>query len=290
MEKVRSLKPLLYILPSFFLAATIISYPIIDLLFLSFNDVGAFGNTNGFVGLLNYKDVFNDELFFEVLLRTFYWTTSVVLGTIIISLPISLVLKEDFYGKSIATTIIMLPWVISLAMTAVIWKWILNPDYGMLNNILMNFGLISENISLLANANTAFPIQIFIGILVSIPFTVSVFMGGLSSIPKDIYEAAYLDGASYLKRFKTLTLPLLKPFINIAIILNMIYVFNSFPIIWIMTEGGPSNSTDILPTYLYKLAFKYGDIDLAACVSIIMLLLLLSVTIAYTYFLIKEEK
>ena len=160
----------------------------------------------------------------------------------------------------------------------------------MLNSVLLSFGLIDENIGWLANASTAFPMQILIGILVSIPFTISILMGGLTSIPRDIYEAAFLDGASYFTRLRTLTLPLLKPFINIAIVLNVIYVFNSFPIIWILTEGGPSNSTDILPTYLYKMAFQYGEIGLAAAVSIIMLSLLLMFTFIYAYVAMKEKK
>ncbi|MCP4969228.1 MAG: sugar ABC transporter permease [Arcobacter sp.] len=286
----KSLKPLVYILPSFLLAFLIISYPIIDLIRLSVNDVSSFGDIEGFIGLLNYQDIFEDELFFEVLLRTLYWTVGVVFGTVIISVPIALALNEDFYGKGFARTIVMLPWAISLAMTAVIWKWILNPDYGMLNHLLLSLGLIDSNVGWLADASTAFPIQIFIGILVSIPFTISILMGGLTSIPTDIYEAAYLDGSSYWHRLKTLTLPLLKPFINIAIVLNVIYVFNSFPIIWILTEGGPSNSTDILPTYLYKMAFQYGEIGLAAAVSMIMLALLLVFTFVYAYFAMKEKK
>lgn len=286
----KSLKPLLYIAPSFLLAFIIISYPIIDLIRLSLNDVGTFGDLKGFNGFLNYKDVFEDELFFEVLLRTFYWTIFVVIGTIIISLPIALILNEDFYGKGIARTIIMLPWAISLAMTAIIWKWLLNPDYGMLNHFLLSIGLISENIGWLADASTAFPIQILIGILVSIPFTISIFLGGLTSIPTDIYEAAYLDGSSYLQRLRTLTIPLMKPFISIAIVLNVIYVFNSFPIIWILTEGGPSNSTDILPTYLYKIAFQYGEIGLAASISIIMLSILLIFTFIYAYVAMRGKK
>jgi len=288
--KAGSLKPLLFILPSFLLAFVIIAYPIIDLVRLSLNDVGTFGEMNGFIGSLNYQDVFEDELFVEVLLRTLYWTFFVVAGTVAISIPIALILNEDFYGKGIARTVIMLPWAISLAMTAVIWKWLLNPDYGMLNHLLLNLGLITENVGWLADADTAFPLQILIGILVSIPFTISILMGGLTSIPTDIYEEAYLDGSSYWQRLKTLTLPLLKPFINIAVVLNVIYVFNSFPIIWILTEGGPSNSTDILPTYLYKLAFREGEIGLASALSVIMLLILLGFTIVYAYFAMKKER
>ncbi len=280
---------MLFILPSFVLAFVIIAYPIIDLVRLSFNDVGTFGEIRGWIGLLNYKDVVEDDLFVEILLRTFYWTFFVVGGTILISIPLALILNEDFYGKGIARTVIMLPWAISLAMTAVIWKWLLNPDYGMLNQLLRSVGIIHQNIGWLADASTAFPLQIMIGILVSIPFTVSILMGGLTSIPADIYEAAYLDGSSYWQRFWTLTLPLLKPFINIAIVLNVIYVFNSFPIIWVLTEGGPSNSTDILPTYLYKLAFRDGEVGMAAALSVIMLLILLGFTLVYALMAIRRE-
>ncbi len=285
----RSIKPLLFILPSFLLAFVIIAYPIMDLVRLSFNDVGTFGEMRGWIGLLNYQDVVEDDLFTEVLLRTFYWTLFVVGGTIAVSIPIALILNEDFYGKGIARTVIMLPWAISLAMTAVIWKWLLNPDYGMLNHLLRSVGIIHENLGWLADASTAFPLQIIIGILVSVPFTISILMGGLTSIPSDIYEAAYLDGSSYWQRFRTLTLPLLKPFINIAIVLNVIYVFNSFPIIWVLTEGGPSNSTDILPTYLYKLAFRDGEVGMASALSVIMLLILLSFTIVYAYIAMRGE-
>lgn len=125
--KSRSLKPLFFILPSFLLAGIIIAYPIIDLARLSFNDVGTFGEMHGFIGLENYRYVVEDELFIEVVLRTLYWTFFVVAGTILVSLPIALILNEDFYGKGIARTIIMLPWAISLAMTAVIWKWLSIP-------------------------------------------------------------------------------------------------------------------------------------------------------------------
>jgi multiple sugar transport system permease protein len=284
------LKALLYITPGFLLTLVIITYPIVDLIRLSLHDVGTFGEIGDFVGKLNFQDMVEDELFTEVLLRTFYWTFFVVIGTVLVSVPIALILNEEFYGKRIARSIIMLPWAISLAMTAVIWKWVLNPDYGMLNHFLISLGLIGEKVGWLADASTAFPIEILIGIIVSIPFTVSIFLGGLTSISSDIYEAATIDGAGYFQQLRSLTLPLLKPFINIAIVLNVIYVFNSFPIIWVLTEGGPSNSTDILPTYLYKVAFRDGDIGLAAALSIIMLGILLLFTVAYAIVAMRKEE
>ena len=286
----KNLKPFLFILPSFFIAFLVITYPIIDLFVLSLNKVGTFGRIEGFSGFLNYSTILlQDKLFYEVLFRTFIWTLFVVIGTVLISIPISLVLIENFYGKGIARTIIMLPWSVSLAMTAVIWRWLLNGDYGMINHILSSLNLIDSPIGWLASSTTAFPMQIFIGILVSIPFTISILLGGLTSIPTDIYESASLDGGSYVKMIRTITLPLLKPFISIAIVLNVIYVFNSFPIIWILTKGGPANTTDILPTYLYKLAFEYGDIGPAAALSLIMLFILLTFTFIYAMMVMKNE-
>ena len=123
----------------------------------------------------------------------------------------------------------------------------------------------------MARAETAFPVEIGIGILVSIPFTSTIFQGGLSSIPTEIYEAARIDGASGVQQFRFLTLPLLQPFITIAVVLNIIHVFNSFPIIWVMTQGGPDNGTHILVTYAYELAFRLGRPGPAAAVSVVML-------------------
>ncbi len=174
-------------------------------------------------------------------MRTLVWTAAVVFGTVLVSVPVALILNTEFYGRGIARVIVMLPWSVSLTMMAIVWRWALNGESGLLNLTLQDLGLIDQKVVWLASAATAFPIQILIGILVSVPFTVTIFLGGLSSIPSDIYEAASTDGASSWQRFRTLTLPLMRPFINMAVVLNIIYVFNSFPIIWVLTGGGPSD-------------------------------------------------
>jgi len=272
---------LLLILPSLVLAFAIIFYPFIVILRLSFANVSPFGQIRGFVGWTNYANVLADPIFYGSLWRTIVWTAVVVGGTVLISMPVALVLQQDFYGRSVARTIIMLPWALSLAMAAILWEWSFNPDYGMINGILRSVGLISAPIHWLARADTAFPVEIGIGILVSIPFTSTIFQGGLSSIPGDIYEAARIDGASGAQQFRFLTLPLLQPFISIAVVLNVIYVFNSFPIIWVMTQGGPDNGTHILVTYAYQLAFSLGRPGPAAAISIVMLAIVLTFTALY---------
>jgi multiple sugar transport system permease protein len=244
-------------------------------------DVSRFGQVRGFVGLDNFARVLADPVFRDALLRTLVWTMAVVGGTVLCSMPVAMLLQLDFYGRGVARTIVMLPWAVSLSMAAIVWLWAFNGDYGMVNAMLQRGGLIHVPIQWMARAGTAFPTEIMVGILVSIPFTVTIFLGGLASIPGDIYEAASIDGARPWQAFTMMTLPLLRPFINIAVVLNVIYVFNSFPIIWVMTQGGPDNTTHILVTYLYELSFRLGRPGPAAAVSLAMLAIVFAFTMIY---------
>ncbi|RWL79494.1 MAG: sugar ABC transporter permease [Mesorhizobium sp.] len=282
--------PYLLTLPSLLLAAVVIFWPVWDLIQISTHDVNRFGQLREFSGLANFTELFADPDFVAALWRTGLWTVLVVGGALLLSIPVAMILNMDFYGRGLARVIIMLPWAVSLTMTAVVWRWALNGESGMLNSALMKLGLISQNIQWLASAETAFPMQVLIGILVTVPFTTTIFLGGLSSIPDDLYEAAALEGATLFQQFREITFPLLKPFINIAIVLNTIYVFNSFPIIWVMTQGGPANSTDILVTHLYKLAFRIGKLGEASAVSLVMFTILLVFTMIYVRLAMREQR
>ncbi len=288
-NRIQKSVPMLMILPSLLLAVLIIGYPILDLAWTSSQEVSRFGKLIGFIGWANFAEVFSDPLFWESLTRTGVWTAAVVTGTLLISMPVAMILNDDFYGRGVARVIVMLPWAISLTMTAVVWRWALNGRSGLLNATLMQAGIIDQPIEWLATAGTAFVVEILVGILVSIPFTTTILLGGLSSMPQDAYEAAVVDGATGWHQFRYITLPLMKPFINIAIVLNVIYVFNSLPIIWVMTEGGPANGTDILVTYLYKLAFRFGQLGKASAISLIMFGVLLIFTILYVALISRND-
>jgi multiple sugar transport system permease protein len=279
-------------LPSLALAFGVIGYPIYDLAEMSLHGVNRFGQLRGFSGLDNFSHLVAEPLFLGCLIRTLVWTFSIVIGTVLLSVPIALILNDDFIGRRLARVIVMLPWAVSLTMSGIVWRWSLDGQAGMFNATLYNLGLADPNkpIAWLATAGTAFPVEIAIGILVSIPFSVTVFLGGLSSLPNEIYDAARIDGAGGWQRWRFLTLPLLRPFINIVLVLNFIYVFNSFPLIWVMTQGDPANSTDILVTWLYKLAFRYGKLDVASALSIVMFLILLAFTIAYAILAMRAER
>ena len=280
--------PYLLILPGLFLAGFIILWPLVQITEIAGSEVNRFGQLRGFAGLDNFRAVIADPAFLGACLRTLIWTVAIVAGTILISMPVALILNEDFHGRGLARIIIMLPWAVSLTMTAIIWRWALNGESGMLNSALRAAGIIDTNIQWLAQASTAFPMQIMIGILVSIPFCVTIFLGGLSSIPDDLNEAARLEGAGPWQVFREITLPLMRPFLNIAVVMNTIYVFNSFPIIWATTQGGPANSTDILVTHLYKIGFRFGKLGEAAALSLMMFAGLLILTLIYVRLAMRD--
>lgn len=281
--------PYLLCLPGLVLGGLIILYPVYDIISMSVSQVNRFGMVSGFAGLKNFRNILADPLFYVALKNTVIWTAAVVGGTLLISVPVSLILSTEFHGRALARVLIMLPWSISLSMMAIVWAWGVNGETGYVNLFLMQLGLIDAPVYWLARPDTAMPVVILVGILASIPFTVTVLMGGLAAAPQDIYEAAAVEGATPLQNFRRLTLPLLRPYINIAIVLNVIYVFNSFPIIWVMTGGGgPSDQMHILVTYLYFLAFRLGKLGEAAALSLIMLAILVAFTALYVR-LVRQE-
>ena len=169
--------------PAFLLAAFIILWPLFQIGEISLNDVNRFGQLRGFSGFDNFTAVLSDPQFLAACWRTVIWTVGIVAGTILISIPVALILNQDFYGRGIARVIIMLPWAVSLTMTAIVWRWALSGESGMLNSALRGLGLIDENIQWLAQSGTAFPVQIAIGILVSIPLPRRFFSVGCRPFP-----------------------------------------------------------------------------------------------------------
>ncbi len=285
----KTVYPHLWILPSVALMVAIIVVPIIDLFITSVSEVSFSGLRQGFNGVDNYVALFQDPVFPRVLLNTIIWTVGIVGITIVLSLGIASLLNEKFVGRRLVRAALIVPWAVSLLITAVIWKWIFDFRYGTLNLILNEAGIIEKNVNWLAQPATSFPAMIAVGIFVSIPFTSFVLLAGLQSISAELYEAARVDGANRWKRFFYVTLPQLRPTLTVAVVLNTIYVFNSFPIVWAMTRGEPLNKTDIIFTYLYKLGFEERQLGVAAAVSVISFLILITFSASYVWFVTRRE-
>jgi multiple sugar transport system permease protein len=279
----RRLTPLWWLGPSLLLMAAVIVYPAIEMIRTSFLKVNSIGLTQGFAGLGNYRDLLHEPALGHVLVNTVLWVVLVVAATIAISLGLAQFLNKRFAGRRLVRWALIVPWAASLVMTATVWRYIYEGSYGMLNRVLLDLGLIHSPVQWYQDSSTSFWCLVVVGIIVSIPFSTYVILAGMQAIPADVYEAAQVDGAGPVQTYRKVTFPLLRPALLTSAVLNTIYVFNSFPIIWVITGKLPGDQTDTTVTFMYKIAFTYRlDVGEAAALAVFNVIFLLLVV---TFFL-----
>ncbi len=284
----RRAEPYLWIAPSIILMSIFIIIPIFTVFRMAFSEVSKTGRIRGFAGFENFIDVMNNPEFGKVLSNTVVWTIVVVVLSTVLGFILALLLNNKFKGRKIARAIVVFPWATTLVIQASIWNFIINKDYGTLNTLLKTLGLITTNIDWTPTPGAYFAWEIACGIFVTIPFVCFTVLSGLQSIDDSYYEAATVDGAGYFQKLFNITLPLVSNSLTVATVLNIIYVFNSFPIVWTMTKGDPAYQTDTLVTYLYKLAFYNGKQGEAAAVSVIGFTILLICASIYMVSTLKK--
>lgn len=283
-----TIEPYIWILPSVILMAIFIIVPIGFVFRMAFSQVTKAGLIKGFAGFANFSKVLGSSKFTMVLKNTVVWTVLVVVLSTVLGFILALILNNQFKGRKVARAIVVFPWATTLVIQASAWKFIINTDYGALNTLLKTLGIIQTNVNWTPTPGAFFAWEIACGIFVTIPFVCFTALSGLQSIDSSLYEAAIVDGASYWQKLFHITLPLVKPSLTVATVLNIIYVFNSFPIVWTITKGDPASRTDTLVTYLYKLAFYNGKQGEAAAVSVIGFLILLVCASCYMVSTLKK--
>ena len=284
----RKAEPYLWILPSIILMGIFILIPIISVFQMSMSDVSKAGKIKGFNGIGNFIKVVKSPAFAIVLKNTIVWTVAVVVLSTVLGFVLALILNNNFKGRKIARAIVVFPWATTLVIQASAWNFIINKDYGTLNTLLMRLHIISQPVNWTPTPEAYFAWEIACGIFVTVPFVTFCVLSGLQSIDGSYYEAATVDGANYWQKLFNITLPLVKSSLTVSTVLNIIYVFNSFPIIWTMTKGDPANHTDTLVTYLYKLGFYNGRQGEAAAVSVIGFLILLVCASGYMVYTLRK--
>lgn len=284
----RKAEPYLWIAPSIILMAIFILIPIGTVFQMAFSEVSKTGKIKGFAGFKNFEKVIASTDFGIVLKNTIVWTVVVVVLSTVLGFILALLLNNKFKGRKIARAIVVFPWATTLVIQASVWKFIINTDYGALNTLLKSLGIISTNVNWTPTPEAFFAWEMACGIFVTIPFVCFTALSGLQSIDDSYYEAATVDGASYWQKLFHITIPLVKPSLTVATVLNIIYVFNSFPIVWTITKGDPASRTDTLVTYLYKLAFYNGKQGQAAAVSVIGFVILLACASVYLVSTLKK--
>ncbi|THG34464.1 sugar ABC transporter permease [Glaciibacter flavus] len=274
---------LLWLSPALLLIAAIVIYPAITLFSTSFSEYSITGIRKGDAGFANYAGFLSSPDLPKVVLNTGIWVVAVVAITILIGLALAQFLSKDFWGRRVVRWAVIVPWAAALVITSQLFRLLFDYYHGTINAVLLALHVIPKPIDFLGNPPLLMASMILVGVYVSLPFTAYLFVAGLSAIPTDVYEAARIDGASPWQIYTTITLPLLRPAMLIAVVLNMIYVFNSFPIIWIMNGSNPGFGNDTLITYMYKIAFKSAqhDVGVAAAAGVFNVIVILIAVIVY---------
>ena len=279
----------LYLLPATILIAFVFGYPTIQSVLLSLQRNKGINDPGRFIGVDNFAQLSRDSLFWQVTWQTFVWTVGVVFVTTIFAYVLALILNQRFRGKTVFRTLVILPAATSLALSAMVWKFAFEPE-GLVNHTLAGFGNPEGGIPWLADNPQAMTAIIIVGIAVSVPLTGVMIAAAMRSIPRELYEAAAIDGASRLTQTFRITLPLTRTMLLIVTLANFVVAFNSFPIIFVMTGGGPINRTDILATYLYQQGFQLFNFGLASALAVVVLVMLLILSLSYVHLLIHRTK
>ncbi len=284
-----ALQPYVWLFPSVLLMVTMIVIPIVTVFKISFSEVGRSGLVKELNGVKNYLEVFAEPTFWTTLQNTFVWTIAVVGLSTIIGFILAMVLNQEFVGRKIVRAIVIFPWATALIIQAVIWKYIVNADYGSLNVLLTKLGIIDGFVNWTESASQMFAWECWVGIFVTFPFVTFCVLSGLQGIDSTLYESAAVDGGGFWDKLFKITLPLVKPSLTVSTVLNIIYVFNSFPIVWTISKGAPADQTHTLVTYLYQLSFAEGKGGHAAAVSVIGFVILAVLASIYMIMSLRGE-
>lgn len=274
--------PYLLLAPALIIVLSVVIVPIINAVSMSFQNYNLIKpNKMGWIGLANYEKLLTkDPLFWSSLLRTVIWVVCGVGFQFLFGFMLALLLNKDFRGRGVARAVSLIPWVTPGVLIALMWSWMFDGNYGVINDLLLKLGIISDKIAFLAKPETAFPSVIITIIWQGIPFFALMILAGLQGIPLELYEAADIDGATGWKKLFYVTVPSLKNTIIVTTMLRIIWVANSVDVIFNMTGGGPAYATQTLSVYVYNKASSL-DMGYASAMALMLMLVLLLVAIPY---------
>lgn len=270
------IEPWAYLSPTLILIALVMMVPLVIGISYSFQAISLMNPfESGWIGLEHYINLYEDTKFWKSLKNTAYWTIASVFFQFFLGLGLALLLNQGFYGRRLIQALVFLPWAVPTFLSALTWAWLFNPVIGPLPHWMAALGILSEPYNILSDPDTALWGPIIANIWFGIPFFAITLLAALQSIPRELYEAAAIDGASAWQCFVKITLPFLAPMIMITVMLRAIWIANFADLIFVMTGGGPANSTQILSTYIFTTAFRKLDFGYASAIAVVLLILLL---------------
>ena len=271
------------IIPTFIVLIIVVIYPLLYALYISFYNLNIAIPYKGkvFVGFQNYLYVINNPGWWAAVVRTLYFVVADITFGIVIGLGVALLLNRKLPFRSLIFAIILFPYVLPPIVNALMWKLTYDSDYGFLNGILYQFGLIKDYIPWLSNTKSAIVMLIIANLWQGTPFAIILFLAGLKSIPLELYEASKIDGASGWNSFIYITLPLLKPIIYVLVVMKTILTFKIFDLIYALTGGGPANSTQVVSMKIYDESFNFLKFGRASAMAYILLIIVVLFALFY---------
>ncbi len=283
----------MFVGPALIYMLCLIGYPIVYNIMLSFRDVSAFNLAGGaarpFVGFQNYITVFKDETMMAAIVNTFKYTIFCLIFQFSIGLMLALLFNLKFSIAKPMRGFLVISWIMPVTVTALLFKYMLSPDGGIINIVLQALHIINQPVGWLINPKTAIWGPIIAATWIGTPFNMLLLTTGLSGIPEEVYESSSIDGANVFQKFFRITLPLLRPSIMSVLVLGFVYTFKVFDLIFVMTGGGPGNSTEVFATFAYRLSFSNYYFGQGAAVANVLFLILFCVALVYLRLINKEE-
>lgn len=282
--------PYLLLLPALLFTLFVLVYPLVQNLINSVREVSLIRGANGWVGAGNYLRVFQDSLFWLSFRNTALYALLGTLLSLLIGMGFALLLNARA-GKvnTVFSFLYTIPWVISPVVAGFAWKWLLNDHFGIINYWLISAGLLRENYTWLGNPGTALLCVTIARVWQFYPFAMVMFLAGLQAIPQEQYEAAAVDGATAFRRFFHITLPNLRTVTSVLLVLGVIWSFNDFNMVFVMTRGGPINASMVLPVLVREYSFVFFDLGKGSALSTVIFLLLVSLSFVYIRVLARRQ-
>jgi len=274
--------------PTFLLILFTAVIPILYVLFLSTQDIRGIMN-RGFVGFQNYQDIIASGRLQASLGATLYYAFGTIFVQMVVGMVVALALNVEFMGRNVVRALILVPWAIPTSLVAIMWSRFLSATDGYFNAVLRLLGLVHGELNWFLDPWLAITMVVLVDSWKFTPITVVIFIAGLQAIPSSVYEAALVDGANRWKQFVHVTLPMMRPVILVALIMRTIFVFHAFDLIFILTKGGPGDSTRVLSYYTYQESFIFLRHGRGAAVAFILFLLTAVITLLYVRFMREKD-
>ncbi len=276
------------LLPALIFLALLIAYPLGKVVHDAFSYVHLINHSlRGFAGLDNFKTIIEDEHFINDTKNTLVWTIFSVTGEYIVGMLGAVLLNQEFRGRAIFRAFVFIPWLVPIIVAGMTWDWMLNPDFGIINYLLVNLHIVKEPINFMGDVRYAMPTVIFVNIWRSFPYYMISFLAAMQSIPKDLLEAASIDGSGMFTRFFKIVLPQLKSVSLVILFIHVIWTSINFDFIWVMTEGGPNYATETLPIMIYRYSMKKFNVGAASALSTMMFV---TMTILFVFYYRKRAQ